>query len=220
VSHTLAQADIPASSNSRCAMEIQYLEEIQDNTVAIEDDTNASITHFNTETSGRITQSDWEDAFPMDLAISSKTEEGPEVFKRVRFLSRWEFRHESRGILRYQVDQYSWWRAVCPEAMAMKQVVAGTFERKKWSSSGPIRSSKWEKRICIGLFFVGKTLQQSIPVLVIFSMDKKQRREACKFLADLDWIRAHPLLALLTTCHSVFHPGVKKFHQRKREITT
>jgi hypothetical protein len=191
-------------------MEIQYLEEIQDNTVAIEYDTNASITHFNTETSGRITQSDWEDAFPMDLAISSKTEEGPEVFKRVRFLSRWEFRHESRGILRYQVDQYSWWRAVCPEAIAMRKGAAGAFRRRKRSNPVPSRFAKWESTIFTNLYFVGETLQQSRPVLVLFCMDKKRRREGWEILSDIEWVRANPSLVLLTTCHSVFQPAVKR----------
>jgi hypothetical protein len=190
-------------------MEVQYLEEKQDDTMAIEDDTNASITHFDTETSGRITQSDWEDAVPMDLATSSKTEEGPEVFKRVRFLSRWEFRHESRGKLRYQIDQYSWWGAGCPEAVALRTVAASAILRRYRSERVSLKCDNWETCIGISLCFVGKTLQQSIPVLLVFSMDKKRRRRVWETLSDLEWVRANPSLILLTTCHSIFQPAIK-----------
>jgi hypothetical protein len=219
VSYGLAHANVLFSSNSRCVMEIQCLEENQDQATAIGEDTDGSIACFNTKTDSRIAYSDWEDASSLDLATSSETEDGPEVFKRVRFLSRWEYRHESRGKLCYRIDQYSWWGAACPEALAMKHVSAGTLERRIWSNPVPARYDEWKADIFIGLFFVGKTLQQSIPVLAIFSMDKKKRKKAWNLLAGLDWVKAHPSLVLLTTCHNTFHPDIKLFYQSRREVT-
>jgi hypothetical protein len=221
VSHKLAHSDIIFSSNPRCAMEIQCLEEVQDQTTAIGEDTDGSIKHFNTKTDSRIAHSDWEDASSMDLVTSFKTEEGPEVFKRVRFLSRWEFRNESRGKLRYRINQYNWWTTTCPEAFVMRKTLRIAFEKKADSLSFARQKHKtWDRALCINLFFVGKTLQQSVPVLFIFSMDQKMRRKAWDLFAELDWIRAHPSLILLTTCHSIFHPAVKRFYQSRHEFMT
>jgi hypothetical protein len=208
-------------SNPRCAMEIQCLEEIQDHTTATGEDTDGSIMRFNTKTNSRIAHSDWEDASSLDLVTSIKTEDGPEVFKRVRFLSRWEFRRESRGHLAYRIDQYNWWWAYCPEATVMRDTLGTAFDTSVAGRGfARQRYSTLDPSISIGLFFVGKSLQQSIPVLVIFSMDKKMRMKACNLFSGFDWVRAHPSLILLPTCHSTFHSDIRRDHQRRRKVTT
>ncbi|CAN9411990.1 unnamed protein product [Alternaria alternata] len=201
----------------RCEMEIQRIEEIHDDTANNKMDSDATQPNFRTD--GSIMQPDFEDEFPTDLISIFDTEEGPEVFKRVRFLSRWEFRLESRGSLFAKVGQYNWWIASCLEATAMKVNLINTLQnvsaRHTWVSPG----ASWsERKLLFCVFFVGPTLQESRPVLVIFGMSKKVRREAWKHSIGIDWIRANPSLILLTSWHSIFHPAIKKFWEIRRGV--
>ncbi|OWY55261.1 hypothetical protein AALT_g6864 [Alternaria alternata] len=211
-------------SDPRCEMEIQRIEEIHDDTTALNDEMNGDATQSNfrtatsmlqPDTASSMMQPDFEDEFPADLITMPDIEEGPEVFKRVRFLSRWEFRLESRGPLRYKTGQYNWWKARGPEAMPMKLALAAALREnlddRVYAGAGP---SRLARSMMIGLWFVGSTLQQSRPILVIYSMTKKARREAWKCSTGIDWIRANPSLIVLTSWNTTFYPSIKRCHKR------
>ena len=108
-------------------MEIQRIEELHDDTTALNDRTDDGTTQSNIRKDGISTHHDHEDGYPADLVSKFDTEEGPEVFKRVRFLSRWEFRRESRGCLFSKIGHYNWWLADCPEALAMNVILDNVF---------------------------------------------------------------------------------------------
>jgi hypothetical protein len=203
------------SSDPRCDMEIQRLEEVHDDTTALNGKMDGSATRTNLRKDGISTHLDHEDGYPADLVSKFDTEEGPEVFKRVRFLSRWEFRRESRGCLFSKIGHYNWWLADCPEALAMNVTLGNAFRESSdvplWFRPG---AGFAEIIVLFGVFFVGLTLQQSRPVLVMFSMTKKARREAWKFCTGIDWIRANPSLILLTSWHSIFHPVIRLARKR------
>lgn len=196
-------------------MEIQRIEEIHDDTTTLNGKMDGDAIRSESRTNDTMMQPDFEDEFPVDLVTMSDIKEGPEVFKRVRFLSRWEFRLESRGLLRFKTGQHSWWRAVCPEAEAMKQALGAALREVcggyRFDFPG---LSLWERTVFINVYFVGSTLRQSRPVLFIFSMTKKVRREAWKHFTGIDWIRANPSLVLLTSCNTVFHSAVKHDFER------
>lgn len=201
------------SSDPRCEMEIQRIEEIHDDTTTLNDEMDGDGTRSGFRTNGSMMQPDFEDEFPVDLVTMSDIKEGPEVFKRVRFLSRWEFRLESRGPLRYKTGQYNWWKANCPETLAMRTALRVAFN-ENWAEhvfpTGTPR--RWQESLFINFFFVGSTLQQSRPVLVIFSMSKKVRRETQKHFTGIDWVRANPSLVLLTSCSTMFHSRISLEH--------
>lgn len=201
------------SSDPRCEMEIQRIEEIHDDTTTLNDEMDGDGTRSGFRTNGSMMQPDFEDEFPVDLVTMSDIKEGPEVFKRVRFLSRWEFRLESRGPLRYKTGQYNWWGADCPETLAMRKALRVAFN-ENWAEhvfpTGTPR--RWQESVFINFFFVGSTLQQSRPVLVIFSMSKKVRRETQKHFTGIDWVRANPSLVLLTSCSTMFLSRISLVH--------
>jgi hypothetical protein len=206
------------SSDPRCEMEIQRIEEIHDGT-ALNDRLNGDAAQPNLRTDGNIMQPDFEDEFPADLIPISDKEEGPEVFKRVRFLSRWEFRLESRGSLFAKIGHYNWWRATCLEATAMKANLVDTLKKVPSKHLWPPRGASWsERKILINIYFVGSTLQESRPVMVIFSLSKKVRRKAWKYCTGIDWIGANPSLILLTSWHSMFHPTIKRCWEKRRGV--
>ncbi|KAH8632896.1 hypothetical protein IG631_11530 [Alternaria alternata] len=201
------------SSDPGCEMEIQRIEGIHDDTTTLNDEMDGDGTRSGFRTNGSMMQPDFEDEFPVDLVTMSDIKEGPEVFKRVRFLSRWEFRLESRGPLRYKTGQYNWWKASCPETLAMRKALRVAFN-ENWAEhvfpTGTPR--RWQESLFINFFFVGSTLQQSRPVLVIFSMSKKVRRETQKHFTGIDWVRANPSLVLLTSCSTMFHSRISLEH--------
>jgi hypothetical protein len=200
------------SSDPRCEMEIQRIEELHHDTTTLNDKMDGNPPKPNLSTDGSITHPDFEDAFPADLVSMSDTEEGPEVFKRVRFLSRWEFRLESRGPLEYKTGQYNWWAADCPEAQVMKDALGATL----WDHVCEIEElNSVEQYFALNLFFVGSTLQQSRPVLLIFSMTKQGRREAWRHSTGIDWIKANPSLVVLTSCSTIFHSTIKQIYDER-----
>jgi hypothetical protein len=194
-------------------MEIQRIEEIHDYTIALNEKTGGRTTQPNLGTDGSIMQPDFEDEFPADLISMSDIEEGPEVFKRVRFLSRWEFRRESRGALHYRTGQHNWWGACGPEAEAMLDSIDTIVKANISRIFAAAGDDMWKGTLYANIHFVGLTLQQWRPVLLIFCMTKKVRREAWKHFTGIDWIRANPALVLLTSCSTVFHPTIKKGYE-------
>ena len=202
----LVRTKVLSSSDPRCEMEIQRIEEIHDDTANNKMDSDATRPNFRTD--GSILQHDFEDEFPADLISTSNTEEGPEIFKRVRFLSRWEFRIESRGSLLTKTGQYNWWVANCLEATAMKQALVDAL-CENWDDS--IYAVEGVN-IFLNLFFVGSTLQQSRPVFLLFSTSKVERRVAWKVSIGIDWIKANPSLVVLTSCSTIFRSAIEQYY--------
>ncbi|RYN78887.1 hypothetical protein AA0117_g3955 [Alternaria alternata] len=202
----LVRTKVLSSSDPRCEMEIQRIEEIHDDTANNKMDSDATRPNFRTD--GSIMQHDFEDEFPADLISTSNTEEGPEIFKRVRFLSRWEFRIESRGSLLTKTGQYNWWVANCLEATAMKQALVDAL-CENWDDS--IYAVEGVN-IFLNLFFVGSTLQQSRPVFLLFSTSKVERRVAWKVSIGIDWIKANPSLVVLTSCSTIFRSAIEQYY--------
>jgi hypothetical protein len=189
-------------------MEIQRIEEIIDaEDVKVTVPSRAVPTTAENSTDN-ITEADFDEEIPTDLIPTSPAEDGPEVFKRIRYISRWEYRSESRGELRHKIDQHCWWSATCIEARAIRIAVSGDLNRA-WCKDGSFDDRSWETSVYIRFFFVGPSVQQSRPVLVLFSMSKRRREKVWKYLKQIDWIKAHPYLIVLTTSHSAFHDGIK-----------
>jgi hypothetical protein len=189
-------------------MKIQRIEEIID-TDDVKGTVRSRAVPTNVEKNNdSITEADFGEELPTDLVPVSPAEDGPEIFKRIRYISRWEYRNESRGGLLHKIDQYCWWAATCIEADAIQRALTGDLIRAGWED-GFFAAKSWDTLVCIRFFFVGPSVQQSRPVLLIFSMCKRRREMAWKYLKQIDWIKAHPHLVFLTTSHSTFREVVK-----------
>lgn len=186
-------------------MEIQRIEEIEDNTPIFD--------HGTPKTNDSVAEVDFDDVMPANLVPSCEVEDRPEIFKRIRLLTRWDFQEESQGRLRYRTNENCWWRARCLEAQAMKRAVRVHIEHTMPEGLRQ-HSTSWDTGIAIGFYFVGKTVQQSRPVLLVFSMRKTSRKEIWKLLRGIGWLNAHPNLILLTTCNQIFHHSVQSSYAK------
>lgn len=126
------------------------------------------------------------DNFPPD-------EDGPEIFKRVRLLTRWEDRRESRGRLCYlqrngDGSGLGIWKANGEVAINMKDNLAMRCAQwGKWIFAGASATC-----CMISICFMGKTITSSRPAIFIYASEKKARRRILKVTQEVDWVRQNP----------------------------
>jgi hypothetical protein len=145
-----------------------------------------------------------------DLPLSGTLVDGPEIFKRVKFLSRWEDRSESRGELYRTFGYIHLWTLCCHGVaeMARFQMVVSIHIQwnlyRDWVLAGllPDEIEGWFVAAFIG--FVGRSREQSLPVLIGISTSKRLRRRLFKVLKRLDWLGTHSRFSVLTAPPSVF----------------
>ncbi|KAF2730640.1 hypothetical protein EJ04DRAFT_555303 [Polyplosphaeria fusca] len=112
----------------KCGMQIQRIEEIVD-VENIEESLKATTALMTSEDDSYVNvQPDSYEIEPEHLALSFPAEDGPEIFKRIRYVTRWEYRSESRGKLFYNNDQYSLWYAKCVEAMPILMALDSSLD--------------------------------------------------------------------------------------------
>lgn len=198
-------------------MQIQCIEEIVD-VEHIEDSLRAITTSMTNEDDTRVnTGADFDEIEPAKLGLPFSAEDSPEIFKRVRYISRWEYRSESRGSLFYRTDQYCLWKTGCIEAKSICRALAKSLCCTLPCDiiQGP---HSWDNSISLRIFFVGTSVQRSRPMVMIFSMKKKYRKVAWKHSKEMDWIKACPYLTILTASNSIFQESVKNSWKRRRKI--
>ncbi|KAK8074430.1 hypothetical protein PG997_009093 [Apiospora hydei] len=134
--------------------------------------------------------------------------ESPEIFKRVRFLSRWEDRGDSRGGLKpFNFEGIHFWafsdNGWIPEIKF--QLRAMTWRHLTHSESIKVAVSKnsdpeHKKHVAFGLFFAGYNATVSIPVIKIISEEPLLREYALAALRKLEVVKSSRIGVL------AFHP--------------
>lgn len=137
-----------------------------------------------------------------DLPLSETLLDGAEIFKRIRFLSRWENRVDSRGGVRVSVGDIHLWGisshgvadmarfqmcvSICVHIVPYYDWIYAGIDQGDPTTFG---SSK------IWLFpgFVGRTRETSLPIIVLISNSKRVRRKGLRALlckaSGLAWQR-------------------------------
>ncbi|KAK6080924.1 hypothetical protein SCUP234_05022 [Seiridium cupressi] len=161
-----------------------------------------------------------------DWNIADMDREGPEVFKRVRFLSRWEDLPESRGFVFASFGNVHLWTislhgyaGMIKHQMALSTVVqAGRFfdyihaDQESCVPYHDVRSRLWFK-----LGFIGRSKMRSVPALVLYSESRKVRSRARRVLKELPWLQGKSRYLLMTGSGPAF--GTEKdFQQRFMNI--
>ncbi|KAK6084031.1 hypothetical protein SCUP515_01727 [Seiridium cupressi] len=161
-----------------------------------------------------------------DWNIADMDREGPEVFKRVRFLSRWEDLPESRGFVFASFGNVHLWTislhgyaGMIKNQMALSTVVqAGRFfdyihaDQESCVPYHDVRSRLWFK-----LGFIGRSKMRSVPALVLYSELRKVRSRARRVLKELPWLQGKSRYLLMTGSGPAF--GTEKdFQQRFMNI--
>ena len=217
-SDAVVEFDTLRSLNTKCGMEIERVADAEADVALIKDKHNDrdDLAHSEEKYAEMLDGEDvlleFNQSKSSEPFCPREMEDGPELFKRVRFLTRWEFRAESRGVKVYRTRQYFWWTCKCPEADAMIHAIATAVSRTLLSPDMSYENYDdytWKEFICGSLFFVGPSLQQTRPVFWIFSMNKTVRDRWRKICEGIPWIKNNPLLFVVTTCHEVFHESVK-----------
>lgn len=117
--------------------------------------------------------------------------DGPEIFKRIRFLSRWENDAESRG---YRLKEFRGWSISTRHNVArmarfqiLVSVAAQLIFHKHWIYAGVERKSPLT-RWCAVMAFIGVNRAKSVPVIILMSLSKKVRRRCSEVLKLLGWL--------------------------------
>lgn len=140
-------------------------------------------------------------------ALSKSLVDGPEIFKRVKFLSRWEDRRESRGSLLVTVGDMTLWSSSSQGVAGMANfqlkvsICVQLLSHPKYISADlPIPGSK----VTVLTGFAGRSLGESFPIILIISESRKLRRRVAKVLRQLDFLRANSRFTVVTTQPSIF----------------
>ena len=188
----------------RCEMEIQRIEEIIDEDQIQSFCKKPAPMEVTTSDQYKDTNdTSTVDGLPATLPF--QPEDGPEVFKRVRFFSRWEHRFESRGSLLWRGDQYSFWRATAREATIIRKALA-TMLRNPSYAGGKTRLGI-ESVCALHTVFIGPSIEQSKLMLGVFCMERKRRIKIVKRLKEVEWIKANPSIMVVGHCSPVFLEG-------------
>lgn len=139
---------------------------------------------------------------------------GPEIFKRVRFLSRWETLAESRGT---PFNTFRGWHISGYGAAGM-----AAYQIRMSLSVQILLYIQWiytgvEKLALnnIGFIFayIGTTRESSVPTIVVMSLSKQVRRRCSKVLNRLSWLGKGSRIPLIISQLSAF--GVAESWMRR-----
>jgi hypothetical protein len=139
----------------------------------------------------------------IDLPTSEASPDSPELFKRIRFLSSWEDRIDSRGPLWLRVGDFFIWdtssaASILETETRMHVSILRHIEPfHDWIYSAT--RVPWF-RFFIG--FIGRNREQSSPVLVLILDSKKARQRCLKVMKRLDWLGKGSRFSVITASPS------------------
>ena len=146
-----------------------------------------------------------------NLSCSEIFAGGPDIFKRVKFLTRWEDRSESRGPHWATIGDIHFWSISHQGAagMARFQMSVSTVVQlhlyQHWirdCQPGVAIPQELVTKIRVG--FVGRSLEQSLPVIIVTAYSKRVRRRAAKVLKLLDWLGMQSRFLILAPSPAAF----------------
>jgi hypothetical protein len=147
------------------------------------------------------------DTVPAKLLLAKKFEDGPEIFKRVRFISRWHDFEESRGDLIWSSGGFSCWGRAGPAIDPAYQLL-NVWER--YMDTYLVTMPPCDPFcIALALFFIGSNRQDSRPVLVLYT------KKPCQAAVSLTrkWLRLNNLdswLSLVLSSGGLFKDSTER----------
>jgi hypothetical protein len=154
------------------------------------------------------------DTVPAKFLTPNRVEDGPEIFKRVRFITRWEDSEESRGSLLWSSGTASCWCVAGPARDSMSPILR-ILVKYIGSNMPPMPK---DVAILAGIFFIGANRQDSKPVLVVYANSEKWHQIAAHKARK--WLRLNKLksrLHLVSSTGGLFKSSVDRFLTRKEE---
>lgn len=140
-----------------------------------------------------------------------QTTDGPEIFKRVKFLSRWEDSTEFRGPhVKFNNGIHFWSLNTAGSGHEIdNQISLMTCDQlnlipgNEWSKQADCDLVFPEDWIIFILGFAGSSARSSIPVIILFCADLHKRKLIADWMYKLDVVKSSRLRVL------VFHPLVR-----------
>lgn len=131
----------------------------------------------------------------LELLDLPTEKDGPEIFKRVQVLTRWEDRRESRGPLfcKRSNGDYFVWIAAGDDGTKMRQELRDILQSQvHWILAGCTSPG-----VGYWVQFIGKSIANSRPVIFLAAVEKKARRRLLKATQQIDWVRQNPRILVL-----------------------
>jgi hypothetical protein len=148
-----------------------------------------------------------EDDAPTTMLDSRKrvAEDSPDVFKRVRFLSRWEDLQESRGPLVVKIGAFGLWGLKGPGLAAYHQMSKSLVAEYTCSWNRVVEGVSWPDQCFIcSVFFVGTSVKNSTPVILIYAETRELRENVIKTLQNVDWLKSNTRIMLASASGNLF----------------
>jgi hypothetical protein len=132
-----------------------------------------------------------------NLLKGKRTEDGPEVFKRVRLFTRWQDSVGSRGHKIAAFGGTAVWdyaKTISGIAELFADAVFDHLERRsKFGYKNYVfegSDDSYFYKIC----FLGQTVQQSYPALFFYSKNKRVRQRIVKLVRNIAWVHQNGML--------------------------
>jgi hypothetical protein len=151
------------------------------------------------------------------LSRSEGLVEGPHIFKRVKFLTRWEDRVESRGRLIHTIGNIRLWRTSFQGVASMANF---QMQLSIWFQLHRYRHWIFEHQleaIAMNIGFAGHSREQSLPIVILTADSKRIRRRAMKVLKLLAWLGTPSRYSILFPLPSVLF-GNREWETLKAQI--
>ncbi|KAK6821324.1 hypothetical protein PG987_015724 [Apiospora arundinis] len=153
------------------------------------------------------------------ILFTREASDGPEIFKRVKFLSRWEDREESRGFHKKLNNGVHFWHASAAGSgleiesqigamthLHLKSIpLAEALPQMDWDPIFPVDN------IVFMTGFAGTSKASSVPVIIIFLADSLERKRIANWMHKLQVVKSSRIRVL------AFHPLVYKSREQWRQ---
>lgn len=182
--------------------------------------TNASTRrHTEEDEEGCVEDMHIESSVPVDLLRTQEVEESPEVFKRVRFITRWEDLEESKGSLMLSIGGLHYWRVAhnSPATMPRRQILNTLHENFLREGDFIFKDVSGSHRFYYHLSFFGADLQRSKPIILIYCEERRLRQRAMKVAKELPWLTPNSRI-LLASCSGANFKGPIESSRRRTFI--
>jgi len=158
-----------------------------------------------------------ESSVPVDLLRTQEVEDSPEVFKRVRFITRWEDFEESRGCLILSIGGIHCWRVAynSPAAMPCQQIIDTLGEEFLCRGDFIFRDGSGSDYFQYCLLFFGADLQRSKPIILLYSEERRLRHRAMKVIKKLPWLTPNSRFLLASCSGTYFKSAFESAHKRE-----
>jgi hypothetical protein len=131
----------------------------------------------------------------LDQILHKGAEDSPDVFKRVRLFTRWQDSPESRGSkITAFGNGTSFWDVTKSMHDMIYEFDGALLDHLTNYLDNTRSRDAWEDVLFVWTGFIGRTLKQSYPIVLIYTKKKRVRSSAVSALQRSSWARKNGLL--------------------------